>query len=99
MSNLTFYERAIALRERYENERDSDKILILNQIVPVAFQHHEELPAKFHFSLPTDKYSLSFNLKVSEVLIELGCKESLVNHYGDSQLNDFTLFFVKQIDA
>ena len=98
MNNLKFYERAIELRKRYESEMDTDKILILNQIITVAFQFHEELPVNFNFSLPSAKYHLSFNLKVAEVLADIDSRKSVVHHYGDSKVTDFTMFFVKQVN-
>ena len=95
MSNLSFYEKAIALRERYDKEGDSDKSLILRKIVACAFEYNENLPESFYFSLPSDMYTRAFDNKVCDVLEDVGYDNSRVCHHGDSET---TLFFVKQID-
>ena len=93
MSNLSFYEKAIALRERYDKEGDSDKSLILRKIVACAFEYNENLPENFYFSLPSDMYTRAFDNKVCDVLEDVGYDNARVCHHGDS---DTTLFFVKQ---
>ena len=92
MSNLNFYEKAIALRERYAKEGDSDKSLILRKIVACAFEYNENLPESFYFSLPSDTYTRGFDNKVCDVLEDVGYDNARVCHHGDS---DMTLFFIK----
>ena len=92
MSNLNFYEKAIALRERYAKEGDSDKSLILRKIAACAFEYNENLPESFYFSLPSDTYTRGFDNKVCDVLEDVGYNNARVCHHGDS---DMTLFFIK----
>ena len=75
MSKLIFYARAIALRRRYGNNDEYEKIKILSQIVGCTFKEYEDLPKKFQFFLePLSQcyYSNDLILKISEVLEDLG---------------------------
>ena len=93
MNNLSFYEKAIALRERYDKEGDSDKSLILRKIVACAFEYNDNLPESFYFSLPSDMlYTRAFDNKVCDVLEDVDYENARVCHHGDS---DMTLFFIK----
>ncbi len=93
MSNLSFYEKAIALRKRYSNNGDSDKYLILRKIVDCAFNYNEQLPSQFCFSLSSGSYPRAFDIKVCDVLKDIGYENPKVYHRGNSKT---TTFFVKR---
>ena len=83
MSNLSFYQRSIALRNQYShNEHDADKVLILRRLVAKAFETDEQLPKSFHVRFPgflLSQNADSLKLKISGVLHDLGyenCKVS-----------------------
>lgn len=93
MSNLSFYKRAIALREQYSNNGDSDQYLILRKIVDCAYNYNEQLPSQFCFSLSSGRYPRAFDIKVCDVLKDIGYENPKVYHRSDSKT---TTFFVKQ---
>ena len=95
MSNLSFYERAIALRERYSNEKNRYKLRILASIVSYAFQHNDEIPQNFKLSVPNVFGASSAPLQ--EVLNEIGYgNTSIVRTHWDS-VSNLAIFFIQKI--
>lgn len=96
MSNLSFYEKALAFRTRYENEVNGDsKCLILGKLISCAFQHQEKLPKQFYFLLashPTICFNGQLVKDVSEVLKDMGYENVDVSKYSDDET---TLVFIK----
>lgn len=95
MNNLKFYERSIALRNKYSNEEDDEKFLVLQQLVDIAFKSNDALPVNFNILFPG--YLLSQNTswlrtKVFDVVHDLGYKNCEVS---DSYFyNTYTCFSI-----
>ena len=98
MSNLSFYQRSIDLRNQYShNEHDADKILILRRLVAKAFETNEQLPKSFHIRFPgflLSQNTDSLKLKISGVLHDLGYENLEIS---DAYLNNADTCFSVQI--
>ena len=98
MSNLSFYQRSIDLRNQYShNEHDADKVLSLRRLTAKAFENYERFPKSFCIRFPGfffSKNTDSLKAKIYDVFHDLGYENLKVS---DAYFNNADTCFSVQI--